>query len=100
MTTAMQQMMEITRTRRIKQEAYNQEHSITPQSIKRAIHGSLKLYEEAEEIEASMVAESQEAYNVQTVIADLEREMLEAAHDLEFERAAALRDEIKLLKGQ
>ena len=47
-----------------------------------------------------MVAESQEAYNVQTVITDLEREMLEAAHDLEFERAAALRDEIKLLRGQ
>ena len=99
-TEAMRQMIEITQTRRAKQEAYNTEHNITPQSVKRAIHESLKLYEEAEEIEASMVAESQEAYNVQTVIADLEREMLEAAHDLEFERAAALRDEIKLLKGQ
>jgi excinuclease ABC subunit B len=99
-TEAMRQMIEITQTRRAKQEAYNTEHHITPQSVKRAIHASLKLYEEAEEIEASMVAESQEAYNVQTVIADLEREMLEAAHDLEFERAAALRDEIKLLKSQ
>ena len=99
-TDAMQQMMTITEARRAKQEAYNREHKITPQSVKRAINESLKLYEEAEEIEASMVAESREAYNVQSVIADLEREMLEAAHDLEFERAAALRDEIKVLKSQ
>ena len=97
-TDAMRQMIEVTKRRREKQEAYNREHGITPQSVKRAFNESKAIYTEAERIETGMVAESQEAYDVQRVLADLEREMVEAANALEFERAAMLRDEIRQLK--
>ena len=100
-TDAMRQMIDTTQARRAKQQAYNAEHGITPRSVKRAINESLALYDTAHQIEERMIAaESPEAYNVQTVISDLEREMLEAADALEFERAAMLRDEIKLLRSQ
>ena len=99
-TDAMRQMIDTTQARRERQQAYNTEHGITPRSVKRAINESLALYDEAHRVEERMIAaESPEAYNVQTVISDLEREMLEAADALEFERAALLRDEIKLLRG-
>ncbi|MCL1920166.1 MAG: excinuclease ABC subunit UvrB [Kiritimatiellaeota bacterium] len=99
-TDAMRQMIDVTQARRAKQEAYNAEHGITPRSVKRAIHESLALYDEARHVEERMIAaESHEAYNVHTVISDLEREMLEAADALEFERAAMLRDEIKVLRN-
>ena len=98
-TDAMRQMIDTTHARREKQQAYNTEHNITPRSVKRAINESLALYDTAREVEERMiVAESAEAYDVQIVISDLEREMLEAADALEFERAALLRDEIKLLR--
>ena len=100
LTDAIRQMIDVTQARREKQQAYNAEHGITPRSVKRAINESLALYDEAHRIEGRMIAaETPEAYNVQTVISDLEREMFEAADALEFERAALLRDEIKLLKG-
>ena len=99
-TDAMQQMIDTTQARRAKQQAYNATHGITPRSVTRAINETLTLYDEARHIEQRMiVAETHEAYNVQTVISDLEREMLQAADALEFERAAILRDEIKLLKS-
>ncbi|MBP5509854.1 MAG: excinuclease ABC subunit UvrB [Kiritimatiellae bacterium] len=97
-TDAMRQMIEVTKHRREKQEAYNREHGITPQSVRRAFNESKAIYTEAERIETGMVAESPEAYDVQRVLADLEREMVEAANALEFERAAMLRDEIRQLK--
>jgi excinuclease ABC subunit B len=99
-TDAMRQMIDTTQARRERQQAYNTEHGIAPRSVKRAINESLALYDEAHRVEERMIAaESSEAYNVQTVISDLEREMLEAADALEFERAALLRDEIKLLRS-
>jgi len=98
-TDAMRQMMEVTQTRRAKQEAYNAEHGITPRSVKRAINESLVLYSEAHRIEERMVAaESHEVYDVHRAIGELEAEMLEAAEALEFERAALLRDEVRELK--
>ena len=98
-TDAMRQMIEVTKARRAKQEAYNTEHGIVPQSVKRAINESLVLYSEARRVEERMVAaESHEVYDVHRVIADSEAEMLAAADALEFERAALLRDEIRELK--
>ena len=98
-TDAMRQMMEVTKARRAKQEAYNTEHGLMPQSVKRAINESLALYSEARRVEERMVAaESHERYDVHRVIADSEAEMLAAAGALEFERAALLRDEIRELK--
>jgi excinuclease ABC subunit B len=98
-TAAMRLMMDVTQARRARQEAYNTEHGITPRSVKRAINESLALYSEAARVEERMVAaESHEAYDVHRAIGDLEREMLQAADALEFERAALLRDEVRELR--
>jgi len=98
-TDAMRQMIDVTTSRRAKQEAYNAEHGILPQSVKRAINESLALYSEAQRVEERMVAaESHEAYDVHRAIAGCEADMLAAASALEFERAALLRDEIRELK--
>ncbi|MBR4172670.1 MAG: excinuclease ABC subunit UvrB [Kiritimatiellae bacterium] len=99
-TDAMKQMIEITTHRREKQLAFNLEHHITPQSVKRSLNEKDALDLDAIQIEEKMVAaESHEAYDIHRTIADLEKEMLEAAQSLEFERAAMLRDEIKQLKA-
>ncbi|MBP5319684.1 MAG: excinuclease ABC subunit UvrB [Kiritimatiellae bacterium] len=98
-TDAMREMIEKTRERRAKQEAYNREHHITPTSVKRALNDTLNLYEEAERVErASISAESPEVYDIHRAIGTLETEMLQAADALEFERAAILRDEINDLR--
>ena len=99
-TDAMKQMIEITAHRREKQLAFNLEHHITPQSVKRSLNEKDALDLDAIQVEEKMVAaESHEAYDIHRTIADLEKEMLEAAQELEFERAAMLRDEIKQLKA-
>ena len=102
-TDSMRRMIEITSARREKQLAYNQEHGITPRSIVKAIQESLaeqkKDDETAEEAESRALREAGVEYDVAKVISDLEREMLEAAESLEFERAALLRDQIYELKA-
>ncbi len=98
MTDSIKRMMEITRLRREKQLAYNREHGITPRGVQRAINDELRDEEAARGLAAHAVAETEEAYDLASVLADLEREMLEAAQALEFERAAALRDEIRELR--
>lgn len=97
-TDSMQRMIDVTRARRTKQLAYNQAHGITPRSIQKSIQESLATVEKAEEVEQSVVREAGVDYNVHTVLADMEREMLEAAQALEFERAALLRDQIHELR--
>ena len=96
-TDSMKRMMDETAERRAKQMAYNEAHHITPKGIERAINESLQLEEEAKQVVES-VAESQEVYDVERVISELEAEMLQAADALEFERAAELRDEIRELR--
>ncbi|MBN2163602.1 MAG: excinuclease ABC subunit UvrB [Pontiellaceae bacterium] len=99
MTDSMQRMLDKCDLRRAKQAAYNREHGIVPKAIKKQIQDSLKtIYESAEETVELAVAETGADYDVNEVIRQLEKEMLEAAEALEFERAAALRDQIKELK--
>ncbi|MDA3924367.1 MAG: excinuclease ABC subunit UvrB [Kiritimatiellae bacterium] len=98
-TAAMQNMIDITSIRRERQKLYNTKHGITPTGIKRDLNESLTVYREGKRIESSMVAaESEEEYDVCQTIGEMQREMLNAADALEFERAAVLRDEIKELK--
>ena len=97
-TDSMQRMIDVTRARREKQSAYNETHHITPRSIQKNIQESLAIQKEAQEAEELAVRETGVAYDVQQVIAELEREMLEAADALEFERAAILRDQLHELK--
>ncbi len=98
-TDSMRRMIEVTRERRERQLAYNREHGITPRSIRKSIQESLVIREEAAEVERAVVRESGVSYSVSETLRELEREMLEAAEALEFERAAMLRDQIYELKG-
>ena len=91
-----------TSRRREKQEAYNAEHGITPESIKSSIKDILASPYEKDRVTVSVgVAEDGKAFmgdNFKTTLKDLEAKMREAAANLEFETAARLRDEIKRLK--
>ncbi len=93
-------LAEMDRRRTIQQE-YNEKHGITPVSIKKAI-GEAMVQHEKFEIASLMVAEEEEEYNTsknpQKLIAKLEKQMYAAAKNLEFEKAAELRDKIKRLR--
>ena len=95
---AMQKAIDETERRRVVQEAYNVEHNITPATIKKAISTSLTEESHAREIARHAIHASENEYDRVELITELEREMLSAAEDLEFERAARLRDEIAELK--
>lgn len=99
MTESMQKAIDETNRRRALQLEYNAEHGITPQTVKSAINMGIE-----EEIEArKMVAEiagKAEDYVTEEYLEALHQEMLAAAQNLEFERAAELRDRMAQLKGQ
>jgi excinuclease ABC subunit B len=97
-TDSMKRMIDLTQARRRVQEAYNLANGITPTKIEKAIRESLSQAEKARETEEFVVREAGEDYDVVRAIAEMEREMAEAAEAMEFERAALLRDQIYELK--
>ncbi|HKK19366.1 MAG TPA: excinuclease ABC subunit UvrB [Opitutales bacterium] len=101
MTGSIRETLRITEYRREKQFAYNKEHGITPQSVKRSIEDSLhapgKGYDQKDD-SGLVVAESDDR-DVANVIAEMEEEMLEAARQLQFEKAAMIRDQIDTLQS-
>jgi excinuclease ABC subunit B len=99
LTDSIKALLRITGERRERQLAYNKEHGITPKTVIKAIQESLATYKVAEDTEQSIVREGGKDADVQTVIAELEQEMLEAAKSLEFERAAHLRDQVAELRA-
>ena len=94
MTKSLTRALTICGDRRKRQQAYNVKHGITPKSTVRAIEESLVDEEEA----LLAVAEGTDDRDVARVLADLETEMLEAADELQFEKAAMLRDQIEALR--
>ncbi len=98
MTDSMRKMIDITERRRTIQIEHNEKHHITPRSVNRMLSEDDAVRSVAGEIEAQIVAEKGADYDVATAIRDIQREMLEAAEALEFERAAALRDELRELQ--
>ena len=98
-TDSMRTMIETTERRRRRQIAHNEEHGITPHSVKRALNEDDAVRSVAGEIEERIIAEDGADYDVARAVADIQREMLEAAEALEFERAAALRDELRELQS-
>ncbi|OGX25899.1 MAG: excinuclease ABC subunit B [Omnitrophica WOR_2 bacterium RIFCSPHIGHO2_02_FULL_48_11] len=97
---AMKAMMDECDRRRKIQIEFNKEHNITPTTILRAMsQGIEQLAEEkAEEIVLEAAGQDAERYAFSNLIADLERQMELAARNLQFERAAAIRDKIKEFK--
>ena len=101
-TDSMKAMMDRTAERRSIQEAYNREHGIVPKAIQKAIRDDGLPHSSSgkqDDVWAAGVAEPGADYDVDRAIAEMEREMAEAAADLEFERAAMLRDQIRELRG-
>lgn len=97
-TNSMQEAINITNNRRKLQEEYNQKHKITPTSVKRNLEESLKNEDLGEIYRKSAKFEKMPASERAKFVKELRKEMLEAAKNLEFEKAAALRDEIKKFK--
>ena len=102
MTDSMRQAIGETNRRRAKQLAYNQENNITPQSISKSVDMQLAAIVEADYVtiptEDTALAEIQNEEQLKAALAQLESQMREAAKKFEFERAATIRDRIRLLK--
>jgi excinuclease ABC subunit B len=102
-TDSMRAAIGETERRRTKQEAYNQEHGITPQSIVKSIDEVMSsVYERDYMTPAAALDGTERFHNQQQLdahIAKLQEEMRAAAANLDFEKAASLRDEIKRLRN-
>ena len=98
MTDSIKKFLATTEYRRTKQLAYNKEHGITPKTVKRELQLSLADLTKARAVEASVVREAPGGYQTAELLRELEAEMLEAAENLQFEKAAILRDQIDELK--
>jgi excinuclease ABC subunit B len=98
MTGSIKKFLTVTEYRRQKQVAYNQEHNITPRSVSRAVEDSLATYESTRESAHGVLNDAKLDVDLTQTIGELEADMLKAAEDLQFEKAALLRDQIKELK--
>ena len=98
MTDSIKKFLAVTEKRRARQIAYNTEHGITPRSVSRAVEESLAVQEDQHAAATGLLRETTTDLDFTETIRELEEEMLKAAEDLQFEKAALLRDQIKELK--
>lgn len=98
-TDSIQTAIDLTEQRRKRQQAYNEQHQIVPQTVYKRLQESLVSAEEA-----NMIAETEVVYRttaqLETQIKQSEKEMHQAAEVLNFERAAELRDQLTMLKNK
>ncbi|MBN1805824.1 MAG: excinuclease ABC subunit UvrB [Sedimentisphaerales bacterium] len=97
-TASMQKAIDETDRRRTIQLKYNEEHNITPETIKKEIRKSLSEQIKARQTARQAVHFGDSEYEKVELASQIEEEMLEAARNLDFERAAFLRDQLKELK--
>ena len=98
MTPSMQRAIDETNRRRELQITYNQEHNIEPETIKKAIRNALQQEISGRRTARQAVRASETEYDRTELITTIEKEMLEAAEKLDFERAAMLRDRLRELQ--
>lgn len=96
LTDSMARAMSETNRRRALQEAYNTKNGITPETIRNAIHSVLEITKKVEETSSEQLTEEER----DTLARQIEEDMIGAARELEFERAAQLRDQLLKLRGE
>jgi len=97
-TGSMDRAIRVTERRRQHQKEYNKKHGIKPESIRKAIRQGLELEFKARRLAQEALVVDGKDYDQEELIGIMEKEMLEAADALEFEKAARLRDQIAELK--
>ena len=100
MTKSIKAFLAASHYRREKQLKHNEENNITPQSVSRAVEDSLGNRQEATDKATMLLRDAGGEYDVTETIRELEQDMLAAAENLEFEKAAHLRDQVKMLKKE
>ena len=102
MTDSMRSAIEETNRRRKIQMRYNEEHGITPQTIRKAVRDLISISKtiEKQQLKFEKDPESMDRQELEKLIKEVEKEMKKAAADLNFEAAAELRDRMKDLKGK
>ncbi len=98
MTQSIQKFLAISEYRRKRQLAYNQEHGITPRSVTRAVEESLAIHRDTANQAETVLQEGGVNLDLTQTIRELQEEMVTASNNLEFEKAALLRDQIRELK--
>jgi len=98
LTGSMQRAIDETNRRRALQTAYNEEHGITPATIVKAVYNLERQQAQAVEDTIATIASGLPPDEIQRLVKDLERQMKKAARDLQFERAAELRDRLVALR--
>jgi len=97
-TDSMSRAIKESERRRRAQLEFNKKNNITPTTIKKAIREGLASYKKARELAPQLSGERIEEYEIHTLISELERDMMHAARNLQFEKAALLRDQIQELE--
>jgi excinuclease ABC subunit B len=98
-TPAMQKAIDETERRRVLQLQYNKDHGVTPATVKKAIRTSIESELKARKTVQDAIHADDASLDQTEIVKLLEEEMLEAARNLEFERAAQLRDKLNEMKG-
>jgi excinuclease ABC subunit B len=98
-TKSIEKFLAVSDYRRKRQLLYNQEHDITPRSVVRAVEESLAVYQNTRKRAEMVLNETGGNFDVTETLRSLQEEMLEASNNLEFEKAALLRDQIRELKS-
>jgi excinuclease ABC subunit B len=109
-TGSMQRAMDETDRRRAKQVAYNEKHGITPHALNKPITDIMDLgdtnHPASGKVRMRKIAEKEKTYKAMNAtqlmgkVTEIEKQMFEAARDLEFEKAASLRDEVETLRAE
>ena len=102
MTDSMKKSIEETKRRRLIQQKYNDEHGITPQTIKKAVRDLISITKEVtrQQVQFDKDPESMNTKELEKLIGEVQKRMKRAAAELDFEAAAELRDQMVELKNQ